>query len=313
MPIDFATDTNFKRKPHNIRRVQIHVVEAQGISVKGSKKSPNAYVTVESPGIGILHQTGIVGKGKEMIWHENTKIVDLQSTAGIKFTVKRQTLWPTTHDVLGSTDTYDLGKLIEMQGRNDKETSVALTLKSPKANGNMSKSSLVINIRDLDTQEQMQQVRENATYAASIRSVSSKDKQQVTDSPTTSDVGSFPNSVSSLDLPRTPMTASSSFSTTSAPLPSTSFAPLPTMSASAPHLAPVPPPTTAGVLAATSVMSTAVASPITPSTASSLPVTPSTASFPPVVSTTHRRRSSTCSSEPSLSAITEELRYTSLV
>lgn len=52
----------------------------------------------------------------------NVNSVELKPSAGIKFTVKRQSLWPATNNVLGSTDTYDLGRLIEMQGKNDKET-----------------------------------------------------------------------------------------------------------------------------------------------------------------------------------------------
>lgn len=88
----------------------------------------------------MLHQTGAVGKGKKLVWHENTRMyvhklhgqkddsnvnvdrVDLKPSAGIKFTVKRNTMWPMSKNVLGSTDTYNLGKLIEMQGKNDKET-----------------------------------------------------------------------------------------------------------------------------------------------------------------------------------------------
>ncbi|KAM6502698.1 hypothetical protein JOM56_002675 [Amanita muscaria] len=121
--VNFALDTNFKRsKADKIKRIQIHVVEAQGLSLKGSAKSPSAYVTVESPGFGTLHQTSSVGKGKKLVWHENTRIVELKPTAPIKFTVKRQAIWPMTHHVLGSTATYDIDKLIEMQGKNDRET-----------------------------------------------------------------------------------------------------------------------------------------------------------------------------------------------
>ncbi|KIL60469.1 hypothetical protein M378DRAFT_917822 [Amanita muscaria Koide BX008] len=142
------------------------VVEAQGLSLKGSAKSPSAYVTVESPGFGTLHQTSSVGKGKKLVWHENTRIVELKPTAPIKFTVKRQAIWPMTHHVLGSTATYDIDKLIEMQGKNDRETCVSLSLNL--GNGAKTTPSIVVNIRDLDTREDLQEVRESA-YAASSK------------------------------------------------------------------------------------------------------------------------------------------------
>ena len=87
-----------------------------------------------------------------------------------------------------------------MQGKNDRETckylehrhhrsqldvrftGVTLTLNSPRTDGKPSKSALLVNIRDLDTQEQIQQVREYAAYAASMRSTHTKGKQREADS-----------------------------------------------------------------------------------------------------------------------------------
>ncbi|KAF8637782.1 hypothetical protein AX17_002573 [Amanita inopinata Kibby_2008] len=145
MTVNFVVDRKGK-KADNLKRIQIHgenpsstagqqqtnvetdcrsltVVEAQGLSLKGSTKSPPAYVTIESPGLGTLHQTGTISKGRSLVWHENSRIVELKPSAQIRFIVKRQARWPITHNnVLGSTDTYNLCKLIEMQGKNDRET-----------------------------------------------------------------------------------------------------------------------------------------------------------------------------------------------
>lgn len=49
------------------------VIEAQGLA-GSSGRCPPAYVTIESPGMGTLHQTGTVSKGKKLVWHENTRM-----------------------------------------------------------------------------------------------------------------------------------------------------------------------------------------------------------------------------------------------
>ncbi|KAK2463041.1 hypothetical protein APHAL10511_004696 [Amanita phalloides] len=256
MSLSFATNTNSSSR--HSKRIQIHVVEADGFATK----SPPAYVTIESPGLGSLHQTETASKGKKLVWHENTRIIELKPNAGIKFTVRRQTVWPVAHSTLGYTNTYDLCKLIEMQGKNDRETCVTLPLNPPKAEKTPSKRSLVINIRDLDTTEKMRQIRQYAATASQRRKGKPRELD-LSDSSSTS--------ASSLDLPRTPTTSSSfssSFSIASAPLPPSSFTPPPAMSASVPHLAPLSPTITAEAFA-TSAMSAAVSSPCSPSTASS--------------------------------------------
>ena len=79
------------KKAGPVKRIQIHgmvcchdlcitisqkpfaVVEAQGLA-GNSGRCPPAYVTIESPGMGMLHQTGTVSKGKKLVWHENTRM-----------------------------------------------------------------------------------------------------------------------------------------------------------------------------------------------------------------------------------------------
>jgi len=74
MSLSFANEANSAcKKPDRLKRIQIHVVEALDLTGK-SARSPPAYVTIESPGMGTLHQTGAVGKGKKPVWHENTRM-----------------------------------------------------------------------------------------------------------------------------------------------------------------------------------------------------------------------------------------------
>ncbi|KAF8712405.1 hypothetical protein AX14_013124 [Amanita brunnescens Koide BX004] len=293
MSLSFANDTVLSGKNADpVKRIQIHVVEAQGLA-GSSGRCPPAYVTIESPGLGMLHQTGAVGKGKKLVWHENTRIVDLKPSAGIKFTVKRNTMWPMSKNVLGSTDTYNLGKLIEMQGKNDKETCVTLSLNPARRERSPSNSSLVVNIRDLDTTEKMQQLKEFAAYNAGL---SKKGKLREMDNGN-ADQSSI--SALSLDLPRTPLTTSSfssSLSIASAPAALGSFTPLP--ATSTPHLSPQSPATSAEALSSHSRPSTAS------STCSSLSL-----------STPISKHASISSSKgkvpPPLDVISEELRQVS--
>jgi len=173
-----------------------------------------------------------------------------------------------------------------------------LSLDPPGAGKSASQSSLVVNIRDLDTTEKMQQLKEFAAYSAGLdRKGKSRDSDD--------------RSASSLDLPRTPLSASSfssSFSVASAPAASSSFHQLPAMSSSTPHLSPA---LTAEAVAATSVMSAAFASHSRPSTASS-----SSSSLSPYTPTSVRSTRSSLSSSkgkvpPPLDIISEELRQLS--
>lgn len=259
MAVSFPPASDFKgKRADNIKRVQIHVAEAQGLSLKGSANSASAYVTVESPGLGTLHQTDNAGKGKKLVWHENTRIVELKPSTPIKFTVRRQAFWPISHNVLGCTDTYDICKLIEMQGKNDRETCVTLTL-NQQTEGT-GKPSLIVNIRDLDTPHKIQQVREYAAYAASQQSLHrTKGKGRDMDGSASLSDSSPASSRSSDFFPTTPLTATSfsSFSTSSPP----SSASASEEFQSSLLLSPM----TAEAVAATSAMSAAVASPSGPS------------------------------------------------
>lgn len=162
-----------------------------------------------------------------------------------------------SHHVLGSTDSYDINRLIEMQGKNDRETYVTLSLNARTEA--QTTPSIVVNIRDMDTREELQQVRENAEYAASSRR---KGKARQTDgSDSISEESHLSNSARSLDSPTTPSTGTSSaFSSYSPPSsPPTSIR----------HYSS---PITVEAVAATSVMSTAVASPIATPSSSHVPV-----------------------------------------
>ena len=121
------------------------------------------------------------------------------------------------------------------------------------------KPSLVVNIRDLDTPEKIRQVREYAAHAASQQTIHRKGKNRDIDgSDSISDHhGSPASSRSSDSFPITPLTATSfsSFSTSSHPSSAVTSEEL----QSSLLLSPM----TAEIVAATSAMSAAVASPST--------------------------------------------------
>ncbi|PFH50472.1 hypothetical protein AMATHDRAFT_3956 [Amanita thiersii Skay4041] len=295
MPLYFVDD-HLSKRPDNIKRVQIHVVQVEGYSHKGSTKCPSAYVTIDSPDLGALHQTSTAGRTRSLVWHENTRILQLRPSTELKFTLKRHSRWPLPHSTLCTTETYHLSNLIAMQGKNDRDTYVNLSLRAPHSSHNPP-PYLVINIRDLDTEEKMRKIREHARRASiqlqqqqqlehqdlhhtSPSSSSSKGKAKTIDtslSPSylTADIDTTPTtpttaaSFSSFSLSSPSSSTTSMSSTGSAPVsPTTSPSgggpsKIPTPAPSPSSSSPATGTSTADMLTAASLISAAVAKTVT--------------------------------------------------
>ncbi|KAJ3855097.1 hypothetical protein EV368DRAFT_79974 [Lentinula lateritia] len=148
------------------------------ISPKFQRKRPsNAFVGMrvlgDSPNDKAYLSTSVVKckNADEPEWYDNLGPMWLSPFSTISFHVKTRSKFSKTTAILASTETYTLKKLRKMQGHMDRQSTIALPLRSHNPHTDLPTGGLlIINLRELSTSKSAMEEYMSLRSAGSQRS-----------------------------------------------------------------------------------------------------------------------------------------------